>query len=268
MRLGRFLGIDLVLHWTFGLAPLYFLLVGLSDRQTLGQIAWMELVLAMVFLFVGLHEYGHALTARWFGIGTKEIILTPIGGVALLKSLPEDPSKEILIAFAGPAVNVVLAGMLFGGLSLANVFGWNLGLQMSQFLQTLILVNLLLFAFNLIPSFPMDGGRIFRATLAYFMPYERATGIAVSVAKVFAIAFIIYGLINFDFGIAFIGLFVFAASSAEWNRLLHVRRQHSQMHSQSDWRSGEQPTERLGAVVEGHVKATRLEITENSNQHE
>ena len=176
-KLGELAGIDLRVHATFLLLPAW---VGL--RQVLaghgseGVVSEVGFVLAL-FVCVVLHELGHALAARRHGIGTRDIMLLPIGGVARLESIPTRPSQEIVVALAGPVVNVVLAATGFVWLSLAGPEAW---------LQRLVIANISLVLFNLIPAFPMDGCRVLRALLAMRMERARATGIAARIAQGFA----------------------------------------------------------------------------------
>ena len=184
-KLGELAGIDLRVHATFLLLPAW---VGL--RQVLaghgseGVVSEVGFVLAL-FVCVVLHELGHALAARRHGIGTRDITLLPIGGVARLESIPTRPSQEIVVALAGPVVNVVLAAAGFVMLSLAGPEAW---------LQRLVIANISLVLFNLIPAFPMDGGRVLRALLAMRMDRVRATGIAARIAQGFAAVAGVVGL--------------------------------------------------------------------------
>ena len=184
-KLGELAGIDLRVHATFLLLPAW---VGL--RQILaghgsdGVVTEVGFVLAL-FACVVLHELGHALAARRYGIGTRDITLLPIGGVARLESIPTRPSQEIVVALAGPVVNVVLAAAGFVMLSLAGPEAW---------LQRLVIANISLVLFNLIPAFPMDGGRVLRALLAMRMDRVRATGIAARIAQGFAAVAGVVGL--------------------------------------------------------------------------
>jgi Zn-dependent protease len=184
-KLGELAGIDLRVHAAFLLLPAW---VGL--RQVLaghgsdGVVTEVGFVLAL-FACVVLHELGHALAARRYGIGTRDITLLPIGGVARLESIPTRPSQEIVVALAGPAVNVVLAAAGFVMLSLAGPEAW---------LQRLVIANISLVLFNLIPAFPMDGGRVLRALLAMRMDRVRATGIAARIAQGFAAVAGVVGL--------------------------------------------------------------------------
>jgi Zn-dependent protease len=194
-RLGSAFGIGIYVHSTFLLLPLYLIL---SDRLNGGwALAPFYLLLVVtVFGCVLLHELGHALMARHFGIGTRDIILTPIGGIARLERLTEEPIEELLIALAGPAVNVVIVGLLMGVLVL--VFSLGILDQLilvpkgaedlpSALLTNLLVCNLGLAVFNMIPAFPMDGGRVLRALLSLGLGQLRATQVAATVAIVPAI---------------------------------------------------------------------------------
>jgi Zn-dependent protease len=252
MRIGRFFQVDVVLHWTFVLAPLYVLFSRWGADHAGGaaqwwwNMGWMQMILFCIFLFVLLHEYGHALAARWFGIGTKEIVLTPIGGLAMLKSMPREPYKEMVIAIAGPLVNLVLAG-IFLVLYLAGALRWSTILaQQLPTLWTLLIVNVMLFGFNLLPAFPMDGGRILRAMLAVYFNYEDATRYAVNIARIAAVIFMFVGLTRMQFSWVLIGLFVYVASSSELIRLRMLRAYEEQQRAETHRRGD-------ASVVEGHV---------------
>lgn len=216
-QLGRLAGIRVQMHWTFLILIAWVVVEHAVAGAGAAQIvAGVGLVLA-VFGCVVLHELGHALTARRFGIATRDITLLPIGGVARLERMPSDPRQELLVAVAGPAVNVVIAGALFllltalGGMrpleELARVGG--------SFLPQLMWVNLFLVAFNILPAFPMDGGRILRALLALRLPYRRATRIAATAGQLMAVLFGFLGLTGGNPFLLFIALFVYLGAQAE-----------------------------------------------------
>ena len=183
LRLGSLFGIPVYLHMTFVLLLGVLGLVQLVQGGLGAALFTMILVLA-VFGSVLLHEFGHALAARHYGIGTRDITLLPIGGLARLNRMPTNPRHELWIALAGPAVNVAIAGVLGVWVSL---FG-------GAFFGRLMLINLALAAFNMLPAFPMDGGRVLRALLAQRMGRVPATDIAASIGKGLALVFGIVGL--------------------------------------------------------------------------
>lgn len=178
-RVGRFLGIDLFVHPTFWLLPLFVLLSGSPGGSD--QTAFELLVLFAAFGCVALHEYGHAVAARGFGVRTRDITLYPLGGVASLERIPDRPVAELVVALAGPAVNVVI------GLGLGAALVLDPGVLPRAFVGQLLMVNAGLVLFNLIPAFPMDGGRVLRALLAGPLGRVRATEVAVGVGGVFAV---------------------------------------------------------------------------------
>lgn len=202
LQIGKFSGIRVQIHWTFWLLFLFIGFLVFSKEGTFTDLLWYSLFIVGLFVCVVLHEFGHALTARKFGISTRSITLLPIGGLASLKKIPDNPKEEFLVAAAGPAVNVVIAIILafvvpvesFTGMD-AKALEEELSLITSHnFLFYLLTANIALVLFNLIPAFPMDGGRIFRALLSMKMGRIRATQIAASLGKVLALLFFLYGL--------------------------------------------------------------------------
>lgn len=182
-RLGSLFGIPVYLHLTFllllgGLGVISLVQAGLG--AALGTV----LLVSAVFGSVVLHELGHALTARRFGIRTRDVTLLPIGGVASLERMPRDPRQELLIALAGPAVNVAIAGVL--GIWVFLFGGW--------FASRLLTINLALAIFNMLPAFPMDGGRVLRAVLARRIGHWPATEAAALIGRGLAIVLGIAGL--------------------------------------------------------------------------
>jgi len=215
-RVARVSGIAIYIHWTFLLLVAWILFAHLSQGSSLDVALEGVVFVLAVFACVVLHELGHALMAKRYDVRTRDITLLPIGGVARLERIPEVPIQELWVALAGPAVNLVIAGALFvilevgGGIApLARVL--EVG---GDFLTKLLYVNLILVAFNLLPAFPMDGGRVLRALLAMRMDRARATDIAASTGQVMAILFGILGLFVNMF-LLFIALFVFLGAQQE-----------------------------------------------------
>jgi Zn-dependent protease len=215
-KLGRFAGIDVFVHATFLLLIGW---VGYShwlERQNWNDVLTGILFILALFLCVVLHEYGHALTARRYGIKTRDITLYPIGGVARLERMPEKPIEELWVALMGPAVNVVIAVLLFAYLLVTNglVPLTDLTVSSGSFVERLMMVNISLVLFNLIPAFPMDGGRVLRALLAMRMDYVRATQVAAVIGQGLALVFGFIGLFSNPF-LLFIALFVWIGASQE-----------------------------------------------------
>jgi Zn-dependent protease len=216
ISLGRIAGTEVRIHLTFFLLIAWFAFAAGSRDGQAAAIEAVVLILA-VFTCVLAHEYGHVLTARRFGIGTRDITLLPIGGVASIERMPEKPGQELLIALAGPAVNVIIAVFLF------TVFGARLDPERAvaavedqkiDFVTRLAAVNVMLVVFNMIPAFPMDGGRVLRALLSYRLNRARATRIAASIGQAVAFGLGFLGLFGNPL-LLFIALFVFLAASHE-----------------------------------------------------
>ncbi len=224
LQLGKLSGIDVFVHWSFALLIPWLLYIAYTESYPLGETIVLFILVACIFGCVLLHELGHALAARRYGIPTSNIILLPIGGVAQLEWMPEKPKQELIVAVAGPLVNViiivVLAILLAIGyialriMSLGPLFLEN---EVTYFFFTLMAANGILVAFNAIPAFPMDGGRVLRSLLAMKMTRLKATQIAVKIGQAIAIGFILASIFwNVNPFLAFIGLFViFAAGSEE-----------------------------------------------------
>jgi Zn-dependent protease len=215
-KIARIAGIDVYVHATF-LFLIY--LAGISywnEQGTLDAvIAGVGFILAL-FGCVVLHEYGHALTARRYGIRTRSITLFPIGGIASLERLPEDPRQEIHVAIAGPVVNFAIALLLYVYLDLRgiDISAEELSVTGAPFLYRLMWVNLFIGGFNLLPAFPMDGGRILRATLALRMDHAQATQKAASVGQFLAIGMGMLGIMYNPF-LLFIAIFIWFGASME-----------------------------------------------------
>lgn len=215
-KLGEIAGIAIYLHATF------LLLVGwvafrywTEGRDVAAVLAGVLFVLAL-FACVVLHELGHALTAQRYGIRTRDITLLPIGGMARMERMPEEPMQEFWVALAGPAVNVVIAAVLYAWIGLTTGFEplGRMDVTAGPFLERLLVVNVFLAAFNLLPAFPMDGGRVLRALMATRMPYTDATHVAAALGQAMALLFGFLGLLGNPL-LLFIALFVWIGAAQE-----------------------------------------------------
>jgi len=215
IKFARVAGIDLKIHFTF---VIFLVWIGLSYLARGGtEMAFQGIVfILLLFACVLLHELGHALTANAFGIHTEDITLLPIGGVARLERIPTEPKQELLIAIAGPLGNVAIAVLLIfylGQRAAVSDFD-DLNTPRVAMLSKLASVNIGLVLFNLIPAFPMDGGRILRSILAMRMNYVRATQVAATIGQGLAIVFGVIGFFTNSF-LIFIALFVFMGAQQE-----------------------------------------------------
>jgi stage IV sporulation protein FB len=215
VNIGRVAGTVVRIHLTFllFLAWIFAASYAVSGAAT----AWDTLLfILLLFLCVLLHEFGHIFTARYFGVSTPYVTLLPIGGVAQLERIPEEPWEEFLIAIAGPLVNVVITLLLVyvAGANLAPANAAAIGNTQVAMIDRLAIVNLFLALFNLIPAFPMDGGRVLRALLASRMGYVRATEIAAQIGQFVAFALGFIGLL-YNPILIFIAIFVYLAASSE-----------------------------------------------------
>jgi Zn-dependent protease/CBS domain-containing protein len=207
-KIGRFSGIDVRVHWTFLLLLAFFAFIGYQSSGSLAGALTPTAVIVALFLCVLLHEFGHSLVAQRLGIEIHSITLLPIGGVSNLESLPEKPADEVKITLAGPLVNVVLAPMFFG-------LGLLLGAEPRMPTDLFTGINVVLALFNLIPAFPLDGGRVLRGLLATRLGALRATDIASRVGQLFAAAFFLIGLLGGNFLLALIAVFIFFGANGE-----------------------------------------------------
>ncbi len=217
LYLGKISGIKIFVHWTFTILIAWIVFSNQRAGLGLEQSMWSVLFILAIFACVTLHELGHAISAKWFNIKTKDITLLPIGGLARLESIPEKPKEELIVALAGPAVNIGIVLLLypivhfaFGGFDLAQLSAINA----DNFLVNLMVINLWLAVFNMIPAFPMDGGRVLRALLAFRMERQKATRIAAGIGQVLAIGFVFLGLFYNPF-LVFIGVFIYLGAGAE-----------------------------------------------------
>ncbi|MEL6862917.1 MAG: site-2 protease family protein [Bacteroidota bacterium] len=222
-RIVTISGIPLQVHWSFGLLLFYVLYMGKSLNLDWKGIALFALLVLALFTCVVMHEFGHALAARRYGVQTKDIILSPIGGVARLNRLPDKPFQEFVIAIAGPLVNVAIALVLGLGLWLFSEQGlWPEGTERtllgdrSNFIPMLFVMNIALVAFNMLPAFPMDGGRIFRSLLSIPLGRVKATRVAALLGKSLAVLFVLWSIYSSDLVVGLIGVFVFITATQEY----------------------------------------------------
>jgi Zn-dependent protease/predicted transcriptional regulator len=217
-RIGRLAGIDVYMHVTFLLLLGWIAYVRYAATGSVREALMGMLFVIVLFAVIVLHELGHALTARRFGIPTRDITLYPIGGVASLQRMPEEPTQELLVALAGPAVNVVLGAILLpltyfyeGGVAWLPDFLQSGG----TFLDQLFWSNAIILGFNLLPSYPMDGGRVLRAILAMNMDYVKATQTAAAVGQAMAVIFGLVALLIGHLFLLLIAFFVFFGAAQE-----------------------------------------------------
>lgn len=215
LSIGKIAGTAVRIHITF----LLFLawIFAASYAKAGGAEAWSSLAfMVLLFACVLLHEFGHIFTARAFGVATPYVTLLPIGGVAQLERIPEQPRQEFLIAIAGPLVNIAIALLLiaFGGAEITQSAAASIDNGQISMIDRLAAVNLFLALFNLIPAFPMDGGRVLRAALATRLGYVRATEVAAAIGQFVAFALGFFGLL-YNPILIFIAIFVYLAASSE-----------------------------------------------------
>lgn len=239
-RIGTLSGIGVYVHWSFAILLVWVGWRNFEQGKDFVDALQGLVFMAALFSIIVLHEMGHALAARHYGIPTRDITLLPIGGVARLDRMPEDPLQELVVAIAGPAVNVVLAGLCILGIvvlvgaaglsvalgEVAREFGFafqnhanmpllsNLTFLAATFLVYMLFVNVMLVVFNLLPAFPMDGGRVLRSLLALKWDYVQATQAAATVGKGMALLFGLYGFFHNPF-LVLIALFVWNGASSE-----------------------------------------------------
>jgi Zn-dependent protease/predicted transcriptional regulator len=226
LSLGIYFGIPVKVHWTFSLLVLYIVYTLWADQVSYTRSLWFIGYVATLFICVIFHEYGHALVARRFGIGTEDIILSPIGGVARLKNIPDKPKQEIWIALAGPLVNVFLALVCIGSVLILGYTKIGIpddpfteAFNIQHFLLNVGIINIVLFVFNMIPAFPMDGGRVLRSALTFKFGRLKATYLAMIVGRVIAVGFIIICFFWQQYTLGLIGVFIFLSSRVEHQSL-------------------------------------------------
>lgn len=231
LKIARIWGVDIQVHWSFILILFYgAFLFGRNASSLAAGAIYGVVVILLLFVCVVLHEFGHAIVAKYFGVNVPHITLLPIGGVAQLERMPRKPMQEFLIAIAGPAVNFALAAVLLPAallvvsMSIGTGSMWALvsalmrtaqSMSVGGLLLTLAGTNLLLGIFNLLPAFPMDGGRILRALLALRLRYVPATRIAVLIGRGMAILFAIWGISGGGIFLLLVAFFVYVGGRGE-----------------------------------------------------
>jgi Zn-dependent protease/CBS domain-containing protein len=220
INIGKIFGIRFRIHITFFLL-LFFIFISVLDQFGINRALLATLLICAVFVCVLIHEIGHSLIAGRFGKETKSITLLPIGGVATMEEMPEKPFQEIAMAIVGPFINLAIAGILYlfvgrwTGVGEPNLYPDSV----KTFFAGLIGINVMLAVFNMIPAFPMDGGRVLRGILAIKMDYVRATSAAVFVGQALAMLFIFFGLF-YNWWLALIGLFLYIGAGSEKQQVL------------------------------------------------
>jgi len=220
LKLGKIFGIDFRIHVTFFLLLLFIFIAGASQRGALVALRAV-LFISAVFACVLIHELGHSLIARRFGKEAKSITLLPIGGLAMMEEMPEKPGQEIAMSLVGPFINLAIAGVLYlsvgqwSGIGTPNLFPDSA----QAFFAGLIGVNIILAIFNLIPAFPMDGGRVLRGLLAMRMDFVRATSLAVFIGQAVSLFFIFFGIF-FNWWLALIGFFLYMGAGTEKQQVM------------------------------------------------
>lgn len=212
-------GISLFIHWTFLLLTGLVIFVNVQQGNNLIQMAWSVLFILAVFACVTLHEFGHALVAAAYGIRAKHILLLPVGGIASIEKFPDNPGQELLISMAGPATNLLIAALLWMVIQqqagFINFFPDTNITEGKYFFLNLYMINVGLAIFNLIPAFPMDGGRILRALLAFRLNYLQATSIAAATGRIIAVIFIALGIVLVNFILPLVGIFIVLSANTE-----------------------------------------------------
>lgn len=222
LTLGSPFGIRVSVHWTFLLIIAWVVFLNLQQGAGMQQIIYSILFIIAIFICVVIHELSHSLMARRYGIPTRSITLLPIGGLADLQKMPEEPKQEFAVSVAGPLSNIAIA--LF--ISLILLITQNINLSTADFQAItgknffiiLMFANLMLAVFNLLPAFPMDGGRIFRSLMAIYLSREKATYVAMNMGKIFAFGLALLGIFVNPF-LIFIAIFIFIGAQKEYEQV-------------------------------------------------
>ena len=229
VKIARIFGIPVRVHWSFLLIVVFVIYTGKKNHMSWHSIGLFGLLVFAMFICVILHEFGHALSARYYGIKTQDITILPIGGVARLDKLPDNPIHELVVAIAGPAVNMIIFALI--GLVIYIFYGFRIDLgdavlgrlidkvdsHQLWFLTSLMYSNAFLVYFNMIPAFPMDGGRVLRALLSTQVGRTKATRIAAIVGQIIAVGMFAFGLWEGQYVLAGISVFIFYTARSEYN---------------------------------------------------
>jgi len=222
LTLGRPFGIRVAVHWTFLLIIAWIVFLNLQQGAGTQQIIYSVLFIIALFICVVIHELSHSLMARRYGIPTRSITLLPIGGLADLQKMPEEPKQEFSVSVAGPLSNIAIAIVLSVLLLITNNFNFSTsnlqGITGKNFFLILMFANLMLAIFNLLPAFPMDGGRIFRSLMAMYFSREKATYVAMNMGKIFAFGLAVLGIFANPF-LIFIAIFIFIGAQKEYEQI-------------------------------------------------
>jgi Zn-dependent protease len=216
MKIAKLAGIDIFIHFTFFILVIWVAFIQWKLNGSIGAAFSGVVFILAIFSCVVLHELGHALAAKEYGIKTQDIILLPIGGVARLEKMPNQPIQELWVALAGPAVNLGIAALCAVFLWVTNTFTPTneLAITTGPFVKRIMGVNIFLILFNMIPAFPMDGGRVLRALLATRVAYVKATKISANLGQGIAL---IFGVVGFFYNpiLLFIAFFVWMGAAQE-----------------------------------------------------
>lgn len=215
LYIGKIAGVRIYLHWTFIFLIAWVAVTGLQGDAPGKSVLWISALTIAVFACVIVHELAHAVVAQRFNILTKHITLLPIGGIVQFESLPRKPEQELLIALAGPGSNLLVAAALLPFIDMRTLAESMSSINITNFLFTLFSINVWLAIFNLIPAFPMDGGRMLRAVLGFWIDYANATKVAGYIGQAFGVIFFIAGFILNPM-LIFIGLLVFLGGHYEY----------------------------------------------------
>jgi Zn-dependent protease len=208
--LGKFFGVELRIHWSFYLLLGWVAVVPLVAGSGAAFAIEQALLLMTLFTIVLCHEFGHVFAARYFGIKTRDVTLLPIGGVARLQRIPREPLQELVVALAGPAVNVAIAILLLPFVQMPVLYSEGIVATIASmdFLTTVFWMNASMTLFNLLPAFPLDGGRVLRALLASILSYSRATNIAAGVGVFMAVVLAVLGVTMFNPLLVLVAVFI------------------------------------------------------------